>query len=25
MPTGEGSGFDDLVVRSWQAANTDKL
>jgi hypothetical protein len=24
MPTGEGSGFDDLVVRSWQAANTDK-
>ena len=24
MPTGEGSGFDDLVVRSWQAANADK-
>ena len=24
MPTGEVSGFDDLVVRSWQAANTDK-
>jgi len=24
MPTGEGSGFDDLVARSWQAANTEK-
>ena len=24
MPTGEGSGFDDLVVRSWEAANADK-
>jgi hypothetical protein len=24
MPTGEGSGFDDLVVRSWQAANADR-
>ncbi len=24
MPTEEGSGFDDLVARSWQAANTEK-
>ena len=24
MPTGEGSGFDDLVAGSWQAANTEK-
>jgi hypothetical protein len=24
MPTGERSGFDDLVARSWEAANTEK-
>ena len=24
MPTGEGRGLDDLMARSWQAANTEK-